>query len=152
MKSYDRFALVIYVVFILAIIAGCAPKPVPTLPKGFEPTCIQGKVQYWSPDNQTPLPFPNASITAWIHKSEDQPLSKTKSDRKGNYCIEVPLGEAKVDLRIWELKRLRGTQYMCKGLVNSIAPEMTSKKCGEGCMEIDIAVDCRVFLPDLYGF
>ncbi len=152
MKSYHRSALVICLVLVLAIIVGCAPKPVPTLPKGFEPTCIQGKVQYRSPDNATPLPFPYASITAWRHKADDQPLAKTKSDKNGNYCIEVPLGSSKVDLRIWELKELRGTHYMCKVLENNISPEMTSKKCGEGCMEFDIAVDCRVFLPDLYSF
>ena len=149
MKKYYRFALVISSILLLSIAAGCGHSQIKGLPEDFMPTCIQGTVWYRMSTDPTPVPYPYARITAWRHGT-DQPLSETKADEAGNYCVEVPLGESGVDLRVWGVKRLRGTGYTCKGSENNIDAGTASKRCGEDCVKIDIITDCEEFQPPYY--
>ena len=146
MKNYYRFALVIYSIFLFLITFGCSRTQIQKAPESPETTCIQGTVWYRTSTDSTPMRYPYATVTAWRHGT-DQGLAETKADGAGNYCIEVPLGDYKVDLRVWGLKRLGGTSYTCKGSEENIDLGTTSKKCGENCISIDIITECGEFQP-----
>jgi hypothetical protein len=145
MKNHYRFALLLNFILLSIVAVGCAPKQI-TLPEGLEPTCIQGTVSYRSPIDSTLVPYPTVKVTA--HKHElDKPLTETTTDKAGNYCIEVPRGDFRVDLRIWGLVPLSGTQYLCRGSVDNIDLGSASQKCGEDCINFDIPTECKEFRP-----
>ncbi len=146
MKNYYRFTLVLSFIFLFTIAVGCAPKQIQPLPEDFEPTCIQGTVSYVSPIDSTLVPYPNVKVTAHRHGT-DQALAETTTNKAGNYCIELPMGDFEVDLRIWGLVPLSGTQYLCRGSADKINLGSTSKKCGEDCIKVDITTDCKKFYP-----
>lgn len=146
MKNDYRFGLVISLILLLSITAGCGHRQIQDLPEDFVPTCIQGTVWYRTPTAPTPVPYPYARITAWRHGT-DRSLAKTKADKAGNYCIEVPLGGFGVDLRVWGMKHLPSISYTCKGSEDDIDLGTTSKECGEDCIRIDIITDCQEFHP-----
>jgi len=146
MKNHDRFGLVIGFALLFSITVGCSSVQVPTPPEDFEPTCIQGTVWYRTPNDATPVRYPHARVSAWRHGT-DQGLAETIADSGGNYCIEVPLGDSGVDLRVFGLLRLSGKGYMCKGSKENVDPGETSKRCGEDCLEIDILTECQEFQP-----
>ncbi len=132
--------------FLFFIAFGCSGPQIQKPPETVETTCIQGTVWYRASTDSTPMRYPYATVTAW-RDGTDQGLAETKADEAGNYCIEVPLGDHKVDLRVWGLKRLGGTNYTCKGSEESIDLGTTPKKCGEDCVSIDIITECGEFQP-----
>ena len=146
MKNAYPSALVACFILPCAIALGCSPVHVQSPPKDFQPTCIQGTVLYRTPGNSTPVPYPYARVSAW-RRGAGQGLAETKTDEAGNYCIEVPLGDFTVDLRVWGVNRVGGTSYTCKGSENDIDPGTIRKECGEDCVRIDIVTDCDEFRP-----
>jgi len=132
--------------FFLLVVAGCSSVHVHTLPEDFEPTCIQGTVWYRSPEDGTRVLYPSAPVTAWRHGTR-QALAETRADESGNYCIEVPMEEPGVDLRVFGIIRLSGRGFSCKGSQQNVNPGTTLKKCGEDCIRIDITAECQEFDP-----
>ena len=149
MRNYYRVAHLISSIFLFSIGVGCGPEQQVKPPSPLEysqPACIQGAVRYRNPQDANPVPFGNVKVAAWRHGTE-QSLAETTADTAGNYCIEVPLGDFGVDLRIWGMVHLGGKSYTCTGSADSINLATTSKKCGEKCMEVDIITDCKEFRP-----
>ena len=142
MKNYYRFVVATMFVLLFAIAVGCAPKQIPIFPKDVETTCIRGAVSYQSPIDSTQVPYPHASVTAWRHDG-DQAIAETKTDEAGNYCIEVPLEDYTVDLRVWGLNYLQRTTYICQGSSDNIDLGKTSLKCGDDCKSVDIVTECK---------
>jgi hypothetical protein len=145
MKNSCLFALVIGLIFFVGIL-GCAPKQIPSFPEGVETTCLKGQVWYRNPIDSAQVRYSNATVTAWHHEN-DKPIVDTKTDKRGNYCMEVPLGDFSVDLRVWGTKYLKDSTYVCDGSEDNIDMGSTPKKCGEDCLEINIMTDCRKFVP-----
>lgn len=143
-----RYLFVLMTTFILlpAVIAGCSSTPVPSPPKGTEVTCIQGTVWYSNPADGKKVPYPQVTVAAWVHGTND-PIIDTKTDGSGNYCVEVPLGDFSVDLRVWGLQRISRTDYTCKGSANNINLGKTSIRCGGDCINVDIVTECKEFRP-----
>ena len=81
-------------------------------------------------------------VNAWRH-GKDLALTETKTDSDGNFCIEVPVADFRVDLRVWGTERLEGKTYICEGSAQNIDPGKTQKKCGEDCVKADIVTQCH---------
>jgi len=105
-------------------------------------TCIQGKVWMKSPIDSKQVAYARVSVNAWRH-DKDLTLSETKTDSNGTYCIEVPVGNFRVDLRVWGMERVEGKSYICQGSVQDVDPGKTAKKCGEDCFKTDILTQCE---------
>ena len=121
----------------------CSPPQVKLSPEGSQVTCIQGTVLYQSPVDSAQTSYANATVTAW-RRDKNEPLVETKADDKGRFCIEVPLGDFSVDLRVWGLERFEGQNYICEGSADNIALGGGPKRCGAGdCTEVSIAAHCR---------
>jgi hypothetical protein len=105
-------------------------------------TCIQGKVWMKSPVDSKQLAYGGVSVTAWRH-DKDVALVETKTDSNGNYCIEVPIGDFRLDLRVWGMERMEGKTYICQGSVQEIDPGKSPKRCGEDCFKTDILTQCE---------
>ena len=143
-KGYCSIFVIIILLFI--ILGGCAPTPSPNLSGVTGTTCIQGSVTYQSPIDASSVPYPGATVSAW-KKDAEKPLSEARTDQRGNYCIEIPVGDFEVDLRVWGMVRLEGTTYMCQGAESNFDPGKTSLTCGEDCKVVDIVTECRERLP-----
>jgi hypothetical protein len=130
------------VISVLIIHFGCAPNQTVEVPAGSERACIQGTVRYRSPIDSAEVPYANTTINAWRHDT-DQALVETKADQAGNYCVEVPLGEYTVDLRVWGLERFEAQNYVCQGTVDNVDLGNTPAQCGGDCINVDILAECR---------
>ena len=146
MKRYHHFAHVLGFILLSTVIAGCGAKQIERPTEALESTCVRGTVWYRGPTHSPLVRYPHAKITAWRHET-DNPLGETRADKSGNYCIEVPAGDFRMDLRVWGLKDLGSVSYTCKGSVNGIELGTGAMKCGDECIEIDIVTDCRKFIP-----
>jgi hypothetical protein len=146
MKNTYLLALATCLILLFAVTVGCSPKQIPSFPEGVETTCIHGTVWYLSPIDSTQNRYPNATVAAWLHE-KDQPIVDTKTDESGNYCIEVPLGNFGVDLRVWGTNHLQRDIYICDGSKDNIDIGTSSKKCGGDCIEIDVIAECRKYIP-----
>ena len=146
MKKDRSFLFVFMVIFGFALAVGCVSQPMQRASEGVGITCIQGKVRYRSPIDSALVPYPAATVSAWITDT-DKGIAETTTDNAGNFCIEIPMGNTRVDLRVWGAPRIERTTYLCQGSVGSITLGSTQKKCGEGCREIDINADCRERVP-----
>jgi hypothetical protein len=144
MKRHHRFILAGFMILFLSAL-GCGPSKTQVPSKSVAPACIQGTVWYVSPIDTSKVRFAYAEVNAWRHDT-NQPLAKTKADKQGNYCIEVPLGDYRVDLRVWGLRPLRGKDYTCKGSKDHIDLGATSKRCGADCTKVDIVTECREYV------
>jgi hypothetical protein len=129
-------------IFALSIAWGCTSMQATTPSVGTEVTCIEGFVRYRSPVSSTVLPYGDVTISAW-HHDKDQALTETKSDQEGRYCIEVPLGDYTVDLRVWGLERFEAQNYICQGSVDKIDMGQRPRKCGGDCIQVDILAECK---------
>jgi hypothetical protein len=107
--------------------------------------CIRGTISYRSPKDALPVHYPYATITAWQHGT-DKALGEAKADAAGNYYLEVPMVDFKVDLRVWGLQRLYGSSYTCNGSVNAIDLSKSPKKPGEPCSKFDILAECKEYV------
>lgn len=146
MKRYHGFARVVGFILVSMVISGCGARQTEGPAKTHESTCVQGTVWYRSPSDSTLLRYPQAKITAWRQRT-DNPLGEAHADRSGNYCIEVPAGGFRMDLRVWGLQRLGKINYACQGSVEGIESGTDAMRCGEGCPKTDIVVECREFIP-----
>lgn len=105
--------------------------------------CVRGTVSFKHPVEAKEVPYPGATVSAWVH-GEKKGLAETKTDRAGNFCIEVPLGQSKIDLKVWGLERFAQQDYICEGSAAGISLGAKSAKCGSGdCIRADIKAECR---------
>ena len=146
MKKERSFLSIVMVIFGFALTVGCASQPTKGASEGVGTTCIQGKVWYRNPIDSIQVPYPAATVSAW-RTDTDKGITEATTDNEGNYCIEIPIGNTRVDLRVWGAPRIEGTTYLCQGSADNIAPGSTQKKCGEGCQEIDITTECKERVP-----
>ena len=130
------------VILALSVAWGCTTMQATAPTAGIEVSCIEGFVRYRSPIDSAVLPYGNATITAWRH-GNDQAITETKADQEGKYCIEVPLGDYTVDLRVWGLERFEAQNYICQGSVDKIDMGKRPGKCGSDCIQVDILAGCR---------
>jgi hypothetical protein len=148
-NSYLAAFLAIFVLLsVLAI--GCGPEQQVQPPKPIkylEPFCIQGTVQYRHPSDSQPVPFANVKVTAWRHDETKKPFAEAMADAAGKYCLEVPLGEYGVDIRVWGMVNLGNKSYTCTASEDNIKLGKTTKKCGEDCITVDLVASCREFKP-----
>ncbi len=135
-----------FIILLFAILVGCAPKPIESVGGDLGSTCIQGKVSYQSPIDASSVPYPSATVSAWKNDTE-KPLSEARTDQRGNYCIEIPIGDFRVDLRVWGMVFLEGTTYICQGSESNFDPGKTSLSCGEDCKVVDIVTECKERVP-----
>ncbi len=150
MKNEHRIAFILALVFFSTVAVGCGPeqqvKP-PQSIESLEPTCFQGTVSYRLSEDSRAVPFANVKVTAWRHNTKDQPFAEAMADAAGNYCLEVPLGEYGVDIRVWGMVNLGNKSYTCTVSANDIKLGKTKKKCGEDCATVDLLAECREFIP-----
>jgi hypothetical protein len=121
---------------------GCGAPQIRGVPADSVKTCIQGKVWMKSPIDSKQVPYAGITVNAWRH-DKDLAVAETKSDGAGNYCIEVPVGNFRVDLRVWGMERMEEKSYICQGSVQNIDPGKTPKRCGEDCFKTDIMTQCE---------
>ncbi len=127
---------------LLACCFGCGAPQIQDAAADSVKTCIQGKVWMKSPIDSKQIPYAGAGVNAWRHDN-DLAVSETKTDSDGSYCIEVPVGDFRVDLRVWGIERIERTSYICKGSVENIDPGKTPKTCGQDCFKVDILTQCE---------
>jgi len=135
-----------FIILLFAILVGCVPKPIESVGGDLGSTCIQGNVSYQSPIDASSVPYPSATVSAW-KKDEEKPLSEARTNQGGNYCIEIPLGDFRVDLRVWGQVFLEGKTYICQGSESNFNPGKTSLSCGEDCKVVDIVTECKERVP-----
>ena len=141
MRTLIGFAFVIVFGF-TSTMMGCSARQIGILPDRIERSCAQGRVFYKILTDSAAVPYPSVTVTAWDHET-NQPLTETKTDQAGNYCIEVPLGDFRVDLRVWGMVHLPNTSYTCTGSEDNIDIGTAPNRCGENCKKIDIKTDCK---------
>ena len=148
-NSYlTAFALTFVLFSIMGV--GCGPEQQVQPPKPIEylePVCFKGTVRYRHPEDSNPVPFSNVKVTAWRHNETKNPFAETMANAAGNYCLEVPLGEYGVDIRVWGMVNLGSKSYTCTASENDIKLGKTRKKCGEDCTKVDLLAECKEFIP-----
>jgi hypothetical protein len=150
MRINCRVVLEISLILSVAIAIGCAseqqvqpPKPV----EYAEPVCIQGTVNYLHPSDSRPAPFANVKVTAWRHDETKKPFAGAVANATGGYCLEVPLGDYGVDIRVWGMVNLGDKSYACTASEDDIKLGNTTKKCGEDCTTVNLVAECKEFIP-----
>jgi hypothetical protein len=93
------------------------------------------------------VPFANVKVTAWRHDETKKPFAEVMADARGNYCLEVPLGEHGVDVRVWGMVNLGNKSYTCTASENDIKLGKDTKKCGSDCTTVDLVANCSEFKP-----
>ena len=148
-KSY-QVALILTFIFCFLMAIGCAseqqvqpPKPI----KYAEPVCFQGTVHYLHPSDSQPVPFANVKVTAWRHDETKKPFAEAMANATGKYCLEVPLGDYGIDIRVWGMVNLGNKSYTCTASEDDIKLGKTTKKCGEDCATVNLIAECREFKP-----
>jgi hypothetical protein len=150
MRNSYRVALILTSIFSFMMTIGCAsekqvqpPKPV----EYSEPVCIQGTVRYRTPGDANLIPFSNVKVSAWRHDETKKPFAEAMAEADGKYCLEVPLGDYGVDIRVWGMVNLGGKSYTCTASEDNIKLEKTTKKCGEDCTTVHLVAECKEFIP-----
>jgi hypothetical protein len=141
--------ILIFVLFFMTSF-GCGPEQQvqPSKPNEYlEPVCFQGTVRYRNPSDEQPVPFAHVKVTAWRHNTKDQPFAEAMADAAGNYCLEVPLGDYGIDIRVWGMVNLGNKSYTCTVSANDIKVGKTKRKCGEDCATVDLLAECKEFIP-----
>ncbi len=147
MKKYHHFTHVLGPILLSFFMAGCGPRQIEPPVETLESTCVEGTVWYRGPTDSALLRYPRAKITVWRHKTKDS-LGETQADRSGNFCMDVPAGDFKMDLRVWGLQRLSKTSYTCDGSEEAVGLGTSGTKCRKGgCIKVDIVAGCRKFIP-----
>jgi hypothetical protein len=95
-----------------------------------------------NPVDSKQVAYGGVMVNAWRH-DKDLALAESKTDSDGNYCIEVPMGNFRVDLRVWGTERIEGKSYICQGSLQDIDPGKAAKRCGEDCFKADISAQCE---------
>ena len=139
-RHYSALGVIILVLFTLPT---CTPKPVGGISGESTSTCIQGTVSYKNPIDASLTPYAGATISSW-EQGADKALSEAQVNQTGKYCIEVPVADFKVDLRVWGSVFLEGNTYLCQGSVGDIDQGRHSASCGGGdCKVVDIVATCK---------
>jgi hypothetical protein len=150
MRINWRAAFEISFILSFATTMGCGPEQKvqpPKLIQYAEPVCFQGTVNYRHPSDSQPVPFANVKVTAWRHDETKKPFAEAMASAAGKYCLEVPLGEYGVDIRVWGMVNLGNKSYTCTASEDDIKLGKTTKKCGEDCITVDLVASCSEFKP-----
>ncbi|MGD9033482.1 MAG: hypothetical protein PVJ69_10390 [Desulfobacteraceae bacterium] len=150
MKINCRVALEISFILSLAAAFGCGPEQQVQPPEPIqyaEPVCLKGTVQYRLPEESKLAPFANVKVSAWRHNETEKPFAEATANAAGKYCLEVPLGDYGVDIRVWGMVNLRNKSYTCTASEDDIKLGKTTKKCGEDCITVDLVASCSEFKP-----
>ena len=140
MRNYSALGIILLILFTLP---SCAPKPFGGISEDSTMTCIQGTVSYKNPIDASLTPYTGATISSWEHGA-DRALSEAQVNQTGNYCMEVPVDDFKIDLRVWGSVYLEGTTYLCQGSAGDIDQGKHSQSCGGGgCKVVDIVATCK---------
>ena len=131
-----------FTILFFTFLVGCVPKPIESVGGNLGSTCVQGRVSYQSPIDASSVTYPSATVSAW-KKDAEKALSEAQTDQRGNYCIEIPLVDHKVELRVWGLVFLEGTTYICQGSESNFVPDKTPLSCGADCKAVDIVTECK---------
>lgn len=134
------------IILLFVALFSCAPKPFGGISDDSTITCIQGKVSYKNPIDGSSTPYPGATVSAWQQGAE-KPLSDARTNQIGLYCIEVPVGDFKMELRVWGSVLLGGTTYICQGLEGDINQGEAFISCGGDCKVVDIITECKERIP-----
>jgi hypothetical protein len=135
----------IMIPFCLLLIAlfGCASGQVQPPSGTSGSACIRGTVSLRNPVDAKEVVYPGVAVSAWVH-GEKKGLAETKTDGAGNFCIEVPAGDYKVDLRVWGLEHFAQENYTCDGSTENITLGSGPGRCGSGnCIRADIQAECK---------
>lgn len=109
--------------------------------------CVQGKVFYRSPVDAGLVPYPEVTVSAWRHGTEEG-LGETKTGADGAYRIDLPVQrDGRVDLRVWGAQRIGGTGFHCRGAAEDVSFGGVPPKSESGCIEVDIVTECDDRLP-----
>ncbi|KPK19391.1 MAG: hypothetical protein AMK69_24300 [Nitrospira bacterium SG8_3] len=150
MKNEHRIAFILALVFSSIVAVGCGPEQHVTPPQSIEslePICIQGTLSYRLPEETRAVPFANVKVTAWRHNETKKPFAEAMAGAAGKYCLEVPLGDYGVDIRVWGMVNLGNKSYTCTASEDDIKLGKTTKKCGSDCATVDLVASCREFIP-----
>ena len=147
-KSRACFFLAFLFAACLLVAKEYLPPKAPGTAMAFDTSCIQGVIWYLHPVDSTRTPLTNATVTAWDVKSS-KGISETKTDSRGQYCITVPAGDYKIQLKVWALQRLDRKGYVCKKVSDDINPGLTPRKCGEDCIRLDMEAECSEYKPPM---
>ena len=150
MRNSDLANFVVIFVLFSMMAIGCGPEQQVQPPKPIqyaEPVCIQGTVRYRNPGDANLVPFANVKVSAWRHNETKKPFAEAMADAAGKYCLEVPLGEYGVDIRVWGMVNLGSKSYTCTASEDDVKLGKTSRKCGEDCITADLVASCREFIP-----
>ena len=142
-RHYSALAII---VLIFPTLLSCAPKPFGDVSSDSTITCIQGRVSYKNPIDASLTPYAGATISSW-DQSADKALSETRTNQMGDYCIEVPVADFKIDLRVWGSVFLKGTTYLCQGAAEDIDQGNHATSCGD-CKVVDIVATCKERIPN----
>jgi hypothetical protein len=134
------------ILLLVIILGGCATPQSVGSGGDMDVTCVRGRVSYQSPIDASSVPYPSATVSAW-KKEAEKPLSEARTNQGGNYCIEIPIGDFRVDLRVWGLVFLEGTTYICQGSESNFNPGKTPLSCGADCKVVDIMTECKERVP-----
>lgn len=141
-----HYSALTIIVFFLFMLLGCTPKPFGGISSDATITCIQGKVTYKNPVNASLTPYVGATISSW-EQDADKGLSEAQTRQRGEYCIEVPVADFKIDLRVWGTVFLDGTTYICQGSTGDIDQGTHAASCGD-CKVVDIVATCKERIPN----
>lgn len=98
---------------------------------------------YRHPVSSKELPYPRVTVSAWVH-GEKKGLAETKTDSAGKFCMELPAGVDKVDLKVWGLERFEQQNYICEGSAEGVVLGSGQGRCeGGNCTRVDIKAQCR---------
>ena len=150
MRNSYRVALILTFMFCFMMAMGCGPEQQvqPSKPIEYaEPVCFQGNVQYRLPGESSLAPFANVKVSAWRHNETKKPFAEAMANATGKYCLEVPLGDYGVDIRVWGMVNLGNKSYTCTASEDDIKPGEKTKKCGEDCTTVNLIAECREFKP-----
>jgi hypothetical protein len=150
MRNAHGVALILASIFSFLMAIGCAseqqvqpPKPI----KYAEPVCFQGIVQYQLPGESNLVPFANVKVSAWRHDETKNPFAEAMAEAAGKFCLEVPLGDYGVDIRVWGMVNLGNKSYTCTTSEDDVKLGKTTMKCGEDCITVDLVASCSEFMP-----
>lgn len=143
MKMMKGSPLAITVIlFSLLCTTECFSQETPPPPDNGDTGCIQGIVTYRNPQESSPIPCVAATVSLTI-PGKDRPFIDTQTDKQGRYCLNVPLRHGRVDLKVWGLNYMDKENSICQGEKTGIDLGSMPRKCGEGCMRIDVEVACK---------
>ena len=148
-NSYGgALVVILFVVSLMAVGCGAGQKVQPSKQIEYaNPVCFQGTVQYGHPVESSIVPFANVKVSAWRHNETKKPFAEAMADAKGKYCLEVPLGDHGVDIRVWGMVNVGSKSYTCTASQDDLKLGNTSRRCGQDCITVDLVASCSEFNP-----